>query len=299
MPDREQNIAINALNHLQAETGLSAELQPFAASSALYGFAYIAAIAGIEFLTVFMSSISEGSKHLIYKHLETAREKLAGRPTLVVSGYIPRAIAREYREAGINYLDEAGNCSLHHGQLAISIQGKTIPKAAKSNSSRAFQEAGIRIIFELLQHPFSLNRSYRELAQRVGVSLGSVSSVLQDLSDMDFIFGASKKRVWKNRAGLLDRWVTAYHDILRPRLLQKRLRFSQTEQFYNWDHLPLLRADNVLLWGGETGAALLTHQLTPEKFTLYAKGSWRDVMRALELVPMEDGPIEVLDMFWM
>lgn len=139
---------------------------------------------------------------------------------------------------------------------------------------------------------------YRELAERAGVSLGSVSGVLQDLAEMDFIFEAQKRRAWKNRAGLLDRWVTAYHDILRPRLLQKRLRFSQPEQFYNWDDLSLPRADDVLLWGGEPGAALLTNQLTPEKFTLYTKGSWHEVMRALQLIPMDDGPIEVLDLFW-
>src|ERR1700749_270178 len=46
------------------------------------------------------------------------------------------------------------------------------------------------------------------------------------------------------------------------------------------------------------GAALLTNQLTPEQFTLYARGSWQEVMRALQLVPMDDGPIEVLDVFW-
>jgi hypothetical protein len=172
-------------------------------------------------------------------------------------------------------------------------------KVAGSYQSRAFQEAGIRILFQLLTDPAVLTLPYREIAERAGVSLGSVGSVMRELTDLDFVYEAGNKRVLKNTGQLLERWVTAYHDVLRPRLFIKQLRFTQPEQLYDWDTKFLVQnSENILLWGGEPGASLLTNHLTPEKFTLYTNGHWQEVMRTLRLLPAENGDIEVLEMFW-
>jgi hypothetical protein len=292
----EKKILDDAVDRLKDYSGLSVEIQP-ADIKVNRGTDYFITIGNIRFSAVIVAAISNGNKNLVYAQLASNATKTSG-PTLVVSGYIPKVITREYANAGVNYLDKAGNCFISYENLRIIIEGKKIEKGAQVYQSRAFQEAGIRIIFQLLNDPSTLTLTYRELAELAEVSLGSVGSVIRELIDLDFVFEAEKRRILKNTPVLLDRWITAYHDVLRPRLVLKRMRFTTAEQQYEWDSIPLQPADNVILWGGEPAASLLTNYLTPEKFALYTKGSWQEVMRALKLAPVENGDIEVLEIFW-
>jgi hypothetical protein len=290
----EQKLVKDALERLNAYTGLPVEIER--PGGKVYDF--VIRIADIRFMAVVKSVVSQGNKNLIYAPLAN-EVKHSTMPLIIIAERIPNLIAKEYTEIGINYLDKAGNCHIHSGKLRIVIEGKKMEKTAGGYQSRAFQEAGIRIIFQLLTDPAVLTLPYREIAERARVSLGSVGSVIRELTDLDFVFEAENKRVLKNTSRLLERWVTAYHDVLRPRLLIKRLRFTQPEQLYDWDTKLLVQnSENILLWGGEPGASLLTNHLTPEKFTLYTDGHWQEVMRTLKLLPAENGDIEVLEMFW-
>lgn len=243
------------------------------------------------------SIISNGNKIAAYSGLPLKPNKTS-LPLLVISGYIPSEIAKEYAGAGINYLDVAGNCNIRYKNLVIVIEGKKKAKSPRTNQSRAFQEAGVRIIFRLLNDPSNLQLPYRKLAEIADVSLGSVGSVIKELVDLDFILETGKKRILKNTPLLLDRWVTAYHDVLRPRLVLKKMKFTSPEQYRNWNTLPIQDTDAIVLWGGETAASLLTNYLSPQQFTLYTNGSWQGLIRDLKLMPADNGDIEVLGMFW-
>lgn len=293
MPN-EQKIVKDAVERLTAYTGIPVDVHPPGDK----GYDFVITIADIRFMAIVKPAISQGNKNLIYAPLAT-KVKKSKMPLIIIAEQIPNIIAKEYADIGINYLDKAGNCHIRSGKLNIVIEGKKMEKAGGSYQSRAFQEAGIRIIFQLLTNQAALTLPYREIAERVGVSLGSVGSVMRELTDLDFVFEAENKRVLKNIGRLLERWVTAYHDVLRPRLVIKRLRFTQPEQLYDWEtKLPVQNSEYTLLWGGEPGASLLTNYLTPEKFTLYTDGHWQDLMRTLKLLPAENGDIEVLSMFW-
>jgi len=292
----EQKIVYEAIDRLKAYTGLSIDIKP-AVGIADKGYDYLVTIANIQFMAIVKISISPGNKNFIYSpHALTIDYSTI--PMLLIAEWIPKAIAKEYTKIGVNYLDKAGNCSIRFGNLQVRIQGQKVEKSAGKYQSRAFQEAGIRLIFQLLNDPAALNVPYRDMAARTDLSLGSVGSVMRELADLGFIFEAEKKRVLKNTNQLLERWVTAYHDVLRPRLAIKRLRFTQPEQLYDWEKLPIQLSDDILLWGGEPGAAILTNYLTPEKFTLYTDGNWQDIVQTLKLLPADDGEIEVLDLFW-
>ena len=250
-----------------------------------------------RFLATVKTAISNGNKVSIHSRFLSDAGK-ARYPLLIISGNIPLDIAREYANAGINYLDVAGNCHITHKHLAIIIDGKKKERIPKVNQSRAFQETGVKLIFQLLNDPSNLHLPYRKLAEIANVSLGSVGSVMKELTDLDFILETGKKRKLRNASELLDRWVTAYHDALRPRLILKRMKYISPEQYRNWDRLPIQAADGVMLWGGEPAASLLTNYLTPEKFIIYTNGSWQELVRALKVVPDDNGDIEVLEMFW-
>ncbi|MBA7533669.1 hypothetical protein ES705_25912 [subsurface metagenome] len=217
---------------------------------------------------------------------------------LLVARYLAIDVANELRNIGINYLDVAGNTYIKEGNLFIFISGQKVQRQAKTNQTRAFQEAGIKLIFNLLNNPDNLQLSYRELAELSEIAVGSVSNVMKELEDLNFILKTSSKRVLKNTPDLLNRWIVAYNDVLRPRILKKRMRFSNIEHYSKWDTLPIQDIEDVNLWGGEPGAALLTGQLQPEKFTIYSKGSWQSIAKEFKLVPDENGDVEILQLFW-
>lgn len=220
-------------------------------------------------------------------------------PVLLIANYIASDIAAEFQNKNINYIDTAGNTFLKVDELFIFISGQKKQKTLKINQSRAFQEAGIKLIFSLLKDPENLQLSYRELAKITRIAIGSISSILNELTELSFILKTSdKKRTLKNTQDLLNRWIIAYNDILRPRLLKKRMRFSEKLNTKKWRSLLFKTNNEVNLWGGEPGASIITNQLKPSYFTIYTTGSWQNIAKELKLIPDEQGEIEILGVFW-
>lgn len=257
----------------------------------------IVTISGIQFIVIAKSEIRTSNKGVVYSDIESLKQR-TGKPIIVIAKFIANDIAMELKEKGVNYIDKAGNSCIKQGSLLIFITGKRPEKPTNVNQSRAFQESGLKLIYHLLQNPESLQLTYRNLAKLAGVSIGSVSNVITELENQRFILKTRTKRVLKNKVELLQRWVIAYNDVLRPRLLKKKMKFSKIESYGNWDTLPIHEANGVNLWGGEPGAALLSGQLQPELFTIYTNTNWHEVASELKLIPDEDGEIEILTMFW-
>ncbi|MBS1607110.1 MAG: hypothetical protein JST42_30950 [Bacteroidetes bacterium] len=289
---RPIKIADQAIEKLKSHSGLTIEMEKGDSEADFF-----INIDNCRFHATVNSAISNGNKVSAYSRLSSDAAK-PRYPQLVISGYIPSDIAKEYADAGINYLDIAGNCHIRHKHLAIIIEGKKKERLPKVNQSRAFQETGVKLIFQILNDSSNLSLPYRKLAEIANVSLGSVGGVMQELMDLGFILETGKGRKLRNTPLLLDRWVAAYHDALRPRLILKRMRFISSDQYRNWNKLHIQAADGVVLWGGEPAASLLTNYLTPEKFIVYTNGSWQGLVRDLKAVPDDKGDIDVLEMFW-
>ena len=86
--------------------------------------------------------------------------------------------------------------------------------------------------------------------------------MLKELEELNFILLTEEKRILKNKKELLERWVIAYHDVLRPRLVKKRMRFAKIENLKDWDCLPIHDVEDICLWGSEPAAALKDWVLT-------------------------------------
>ncbi len=254
-------------------------------------------INGSDFTIEARNELRKENKGFLMNRLEELKT-LTKRPTLVIAKYIALDVAAELKKNEINYLDAAGNCFIRNKDLLIYITGQKGQRKEKTNQTKAFQEAGIKIIFTLLSNPENLQLSYRELAELADVSIGSVSNVMKELEEQNFILKTKLKRVLKNKPTLLERWVIAYHDVFRPRLVKKQMRFTKLESAKNWQQLPLNQEEGITLWGGEPAAAILTNQFSPEKFSIYTDENWQTVGQDLGLVPDNEGTIEILQLFW-
>jgi hypothetical protein len=253
-------------------------------------------LANKRFAVEIKTSITKGNKGIILARLkEIAREN--NLPVLLVTEYVPEEIAKEFAAEGINYLDIAGNCHIRENKLLIHISGKRYARRSRVNQPRAFQEAGIKLIFQFLVDPEKTKLPYRDLAELSNISLGSVGMIMQELADLNFILRTKQTKKLKNTRELINRWITAYHDVLRPRLMKKQMRFTNKESFNKWKEISLEQNDGPAFWGGEPAANLITGYLHPGIFTIYTNRSWLS-FREIGLVPDENGKVEVLEMFW-
>lgn len=296
--NREAAILDQAVNTLKMHTGLNTTIEMLHGEY-IMGHHEWDALLHIEnktFVVEIKKNISNHNRGAIMGMIKEAMHT-SPYPPILVAEYIPQDVAKEYCRGNINYLDVSGNCNIREAGLIINIEGKKRERPERTNQSRAFQEAGIKILFHLLAKPETINYTYRDLAKTAGVSLGSVASVIQELEDLNYYMKTKNGKFLKNKQELLRRWIVAYHDVLRPRLLLKKMRFTKIPE-RNWEELPFRDSEDVVLWGGEPAGSLLTNYLYPGKFTIYTNGFWKSLISDFHLAPAEDGQIEVLQIFW-
>jgi len=254
-------------------------------------------IKGQQFIIEAKSAIRTSNQGLVLSQLAQLKQE-SDRPIIIIADFISKNATEALKESGINYIDTAGNAFIKHNDLVFLIEGQKKVNKEKTNQPRAFQEAGIKILFHLLSNPEHLQDSYRTIADKADVSLGSVSYVLAELEDLNFLLKTKEKRILKNKKELLERWIVEYNAILRPRIVRKRMRFINGDDMRNWRNLNTHTNNGAILWGGEPGGALLTDNLRPKKFTVFTNLELAEVAKALHLVPDQNGELEVLQKFW-
>lgn len=257
----------------------------------------IALIKEERFIVDVKPEITQGNKGIVLQQLKDASRE-ENLPVLLITKYIPSAIAKSFVEERINYIDAAGNCNIQHNNIILIVEGKKIERLSKTNQPRAFQEAGIKLIYCLLVNPDNINKSFRELSELSQISLGSVSTIVQELVDSKFLLKTKNKKVLKNKIDLLKRWVVAYNDVLRPKLFVKRMNFMNKSEYSNWNRLNLSSVSEKTLWGGECAAGIMRKNLTPANFTIYTDVTWQSVGKSLKLIPDDNGKIEILRLFY-
>ena len=186
---------------------------------------------------------------------ELSREDVK-RPKLLIAPYINPNLMEKLREENIFCLDAAGNMFIKKLPLYVFIKGnKPTSETTIIKKGRAFQYAGLKVVFALLQNPNLLHQAYRKIAETSDVALGSVGRVLDDLVHHGYIRLTGKGRIFQDKEGLLQRWVEEY-----PLLKQKHFLGSFTTENPKWWH-EINIASFEGLWGGEIAAENYTNYL--------------------------------------
>ena len=254
-------------------------------------------IKNIQFVVEAKAAVRTSNQGFILSQLEEMKNN-SNRPIILIAEYISKKATHELKERGINYIDVAGNSFIKYEDLAIFVEGQKNTKKDKTNQSRAFQETGLKIIFHLLNTPEHLQDSYRRIAEQAQVSIGSVSNVMAELEELNYLLKTKQKRAIKNTDELLERWVVEFNAVLRPRILRKRMRFINQDQSKNWRDINIQTENGVILWGGEPAGAIITENLRPEKFTVFTDLELSEVVNKLRLIPSENSEVEILQKFW-
>lgn len=225
--------------------------------------------------------------------------------TMLVADYVAPPVARRLREKGVAFVDAVGNAWIEQPGLVIWQTGNRPARTPKAGQAvRVFQPAGIQVVFALLCDPGRVNAPVREIAELAGVAHGTVGRILEDLRRMGHVVelgrregarGRARQRRLLQRRRLLDLWVEAYAQVLRPRLGARRYRpLNATAP--DWWKKATYRELGAWL-GGEAAAEMVTRYLKPQDITIYADD--RAVfLKKHRLVVDPQGPVILLDRFW-
>ena len=218
-------------------------------------------------------------------------------PFLVVANRIFPNIKEQLRQNEIAYLEASGNIYLNYKNNLIWIENNKPYEVEKKKENRAFTKTGLKVIFYFLQDENTVNLPYREIVSQTGVALGNINYVLNGLKEMGYLVKLSKNEYkLANRRDLLDKWMEAYAEKLKPTLKIGSFRFLNDMDWSKWSYLKL--NTNTTRWGGEAAGDLLTDYLIPAELTVYTTESRMELMKSLRMVPDEKGPVKAYKKFW-
>jgi hypothetical protein len=214
---------------------------------------------------------------------------------LLVTDYVTPPMADLMKKMDMFFMDTAGNAYINKPPLYVFIKGNKLPERVKTApQKRLLKPSGLRVVFALLNNPDMVDWPYRDVAKAADVALGTVGWIFRDLREMGFLIEIDRrKRRVTNFQKLLNRWVEAYPDQLRPKLLIDR---------FNADHHDWWKEVNIMehhgCWGGEVAAAKLTQHLKPEKIIIYANEPPGKLIIENKLRKANGGNVEILKPFW-
>ena len=251
-------------------------------------------IRGIDFICEVKGNITNANVNIILQQLINQKDHY-NKPLLLVVKYIYPGLMNEFSDQGISILDSAGNCIIRQDNLFLVIKGQKNLFVKEANG-RAFQETGIKLIFHFLKNPESVNLPYRNISEQTNISLGAIKNVIEELTAIRFILKTNNGRFLKNRKKLLEHWIMAYNQTLKPKLLLNQMTFISNEKRDKWLSMSLPEG---MYWGGESGAHLIDGYLFPGTFDIYTDIPTKMILSTGFVTPKEDGEIKIYQKFWL
>ena len=152
----------DAFVRFEQVTGINVEVE-----SSRKEYDAIVTIQDVQFLVTGKAEARSSNHGMVISNLNELKD-ISRRPVILVAKYIATETATLLREKEINYIDGAGNAFIKHKNIHFFIAGQKAVKDNKVKQARAFQESGIKLLFNLLSKPENLQLSYRKLAEQVG-----------------------------------------------------------------------------------------------------------------------------------
>lgn len=231
---------------------------------------------------------------------------------ILFAPYVTAPIADRLREKEVNYIDLAGNCylAIDRGHVAL-IVGRRPPDRTDGPPTGPVR---YKVLFALLARPQTTRTTVRDIAHQAGVGKTVVAVTLKRLEEEGLIAQAETKTILLRPRELLDRWVTGYLDVLRPKLLAGHYRAADRDPAGLEDRIEqalkglgrIPRTTKVgedrtgggaiaaWAWGGAAAAFRLIGHYRGEQTALHMDHRPADLARRLQLLPARAGEIAIL-----
>lgn len=244
--------------------------------------------AGVE---AFAVEVRTGPLNTAHLHELLARRR-AGR-FMLLTPYVPAEIGQQLAEKRVNYMDLAGNCHVAIDRTYVAhVEGRRRPRTERRG--RGLGATGYQAIFALLAERELVRAPVRRIAEAAGVGKTVVGELFERL-DADGTLGRTVEgRVILRRTHLLDRWLTGYADLLRPRLLVGRYHVEEADPGLLEKRLEKALHGVVWGWGGGAAALRLTRHYRGDETVVHVEQPPADLARQVRALPAADGLLTVL-----
>lgn len=237
-------------------------------------------------------------EHLLLQLRQYSQAK--ARP-LILTDYLPARLADRLVEAGVNFVDAAGNVYLESpGKLYIRIQGARVKGLRETTMGRLSQPSGLRVLFVLLAEPRAVSMPYRELAEASGVALGSIAWIVRELREKGYLQQKGRDKWFLTRKReLFDFWLGGYGDLLRPKLVVGRFQPPERDMDQTLAKFQKEAEAMRITWAlaGGFAADALTHHFRGDELGLFVSEWSPELARGLRWLPSSEGPVTVLRQF--
>ena len=220
-------------------------------------------------------------------------------PVLYFTEWVSPKQAEELRKSNTPFIDMRGNAFISLPGIYLFVAGRRKENPfhlgmPQRPSGKLFRKSGIKLIYLFLSDPrldkawrnAFLNRSIREIASEVGLSVGTVSELLSEMKERGFLLSDGRFRRLVNRKDLFEQWVRGY---VEYRFKMKRQCFK-AKTIRWWEKYDLAQEGFRWLWGGEPAASLLTDDyLHPSTITIYTKKLLYDLIAGEDLQQVPAG----------
>ncbi len=215
---------------------------------------------------------------------------------MLFAPYISRPLAEYLVGKHVNFVDAAGNCHVRLGTAFLAlVQGRpAVPRAALG---RGVGLSGHLVLFAILAKPELLNTSIRALAEQAGASKTAVAHLLARLTQEGAIVRSRNRRHLQDQKTLLDRWLSGYATLVRPRLLVGQYRTPDSDPSALEARIEqVLTDDTPWGWGGGAAENRLTGFYRGSKTILHLAEPSDTTLRSLRGLPSNKGELTVLRM---
>lgn len=257
------------------------------------GYDFDVTIHGVTFACKVKTLLNKANYNLTIQQMKELEAK-TDKPQLIAAQHIVPDLFDKFLAEGISVVESNGNCTINATPLFIRISGQktVLPKEIKG---KAFNEAGLKLIFYFLLEEGNINKPYRKINEETGLSLGTIKNVMEELGKSMFIITTTNGRVLKNKKELLNLWQIHYNQTLKPKLLLKELDFVDSESRKEWENIALPEG---MCWGGESAAYLLDGYLMPELFDIYTELPSINLVMSRKVRFQKNGRIRLYRKFW-
>ena len=216
--------------------------------------------------------------------------------TLIICRGLSKAISEKMIQNKIQFIDTFGNIYIENKDFLIYSTGKiNSQNKIHKTAGRAFSKTGLKTTFQFILDPDLVNKNYRSISNVLDVSLGSLKWIFYHLKNEQLILSYKHgERRLNNKKELINKWIPAYKEKLRPSLLVGKYRLAMNHT--NWR--TLLDDIEETYWGCEPAVSLLNNYLKPEIFTIYSNKPEFELIKTLKLVSDENRNIEMIRTYW-
>jgi len=282
-----------SLDHLAAIPGINVTWQSSAAGDT--GFDGILTVrtgtsrAALRFL------VDIKRTHLSYALVNgvVTRHESLRHPPLLIAPYVAPPMGQHLADHGVSYIDALGNCHLGtEKELLVHIEGRKPTRVAARRGAGRIE--GHQLAFAILARPELLQRPVREIADAAGIGKTAVSDQLTRWVDQGVVGRAPSGMHLIRPKELLDRWLAAYQEVVRPRWLVGVFRTREPQPDGIERNLREVLGETRWALGGAAAGWHLTRHLRVDEVVVHMSEIPNDLPRQLRALPADGGGLVIL-----